>query len=135
MPATAAFGHAPDADTLLTLAEAALDSLPEAFRAAVAPVLIRVEDFAGDDVLADLGIDSPYELTGLYSGRPLTEKSIDDSGHLPDTVLLYRVPILLEWVEGGEDLGWLVRHVLIHEIGHHFGFSDADIDAIEAAAD
>ena len=80
------------------------------------------------------GIDSPYDLTGLYEGRPLTERSIDQSGGMPDRVTLYRIPILVEWIETGEKLEGLVRHVLIHEIGHHFGFSDDDMHALEDMA-
>jgi predicted Zn-dependent protease with MMP-like domain len=126
--------HAPTADAIEAIARAAWDTLPEQFRAHLGAVVFRVEEFASDDVLDELGIDNPLELTGLYSGRPLGEKSNAMSGELPDMIHLYRVPILLEWVESGEELGHLVRHVLIHEVGHHFGLSDEDMHAIEDSA-
>lgn len=127
-------GGAPGADALFAMAEAALDIMPAAFRPHIAHLVISVEEFASEEVLKSLAIDHAYDLTGLYEGRPLTERSIDQSGGMPDRVTLYRVPILLEWIEGGERLDWLVRHVLIHEIGHHFGFSDDDMHALEDMA-
>ena len=111
-----------------------MERLPEPFASHLRNVVLRVEDFADAETLAEFGMEDPFELTGLYSGRPLTEKSVEESGSLPDTVWLYRRPILDEWAEGGEDLEHLVTHVLIHEVGHHFGFSDADMDALEAGA-
>ena len=81
--------------------------------------------------VAEMGLESPWELTGLYRGVPLTQKSVLDVPHAPDTILLFREPILLEWIETGEDLFRLVRNVLLHEIGHHFGLSDADIARLE----
>ncbi len=98
-------------------------------------VLIRVEEFGTDEVLEELGIDSPYDLLGLYHGVSLDKKSVMDLPLQPDMVFLYRRPILEEWAEGGESLGDLITHVLVHEIGHHFGFSDDDMARIEAAAD
>ncbi|ALH79678.1 metallopeptidase family protein [Sphingopyxis macrogoltabida] len=127
-------GGAPDADALFAMAEAALETMPAAFAPHIAGVVIAIEEFADDEVLASLDIEHPYDLTGLYEGRPLTERSIDQSGGMPDRVTLYRVPILVEWIETGEKLEWLVRHVLIHEIGHHFGFSDDDMHALEDMA-
>jgi predicted Zn-dependent protease with MMP-like domain len=85
-----------------------------------------------DETLRDLGIESPWDLTGLYTGTPLTQRSVDDIARPPDLIFLYRQPILLEWVETDEDLYRLVRNVLVHEIAHHFGFSDEDIEALEA---
>ncbi len=125
---------APTAADIEGIARAAWAALPPEFRAPLGDVVLRVEDYAEEDVLDELGIDSPYALTGLYSGRPLGEKESAMSGDLPDMIRLYRVPILLEWVESGEDLAHLVRHVLIHEVGHHFGLSDADMHAIEDGA-
>lgn len=122
---------APDADGFLALAEAALTTMPDAFRPHIAGLLLAIEEVADSDTLAAMEIEHPYDLTGLYSGRPLTEKSVEESGALPDVVTLYRLPILIEWVESGERLDHLIRHVLIHEIGHHFGFSDAAMHAIE----
>jgi predicted Zn-dependent protease with MMP-like domain len=127
-------GAAPDADALFAMAEAALAQLPDVFRPYIKGVVISIEEFADDETLESLDIEHPYDLTGLYEGRPLTERSIDQSGGMPDRVTLYRIPILVEWIEGGERLDWLVRHVLIHEIGHHFGFSDDDMHALEDMA-
>jgi predicted Zn-dependent protease with MMP-like domain len=130
-----AFGPAPTLAEIEALARAALERLPEPFAATAREVVLQVEEFAADDVLADMGIEDPYELTGLYVGRPLTERSVDESGRFPDQVFLYRGPILLEWMESeGETLEHLVAHVLIHEIGHHFGLSDDDMHALEEAS-
>ena len=122
---------APDAAQIERLAEAALRRLPEAFRAHLADVVLRVEDFADEEVLVQLGIEDPFELTGLYSGRPLAEQSSMLSGELPPMIHLYRRPLLDEWVETGVALEDLITHVIVHEVGHHFGFSDADMHAIE----
>ena len=124
-------GAAPDEDAFLALAEAALAAMPDVFRPHVAGLLLSIEDVADAETLAAMEIEHPYDLTGLYSGRPLTHKSVEESGAMPDVVTLYRLPILVEWVETGERLDHLIRHVLIHEIGHHFGFSDEDMHAIE----
>lgn len=113
------------------LARAALDRLPDAFAAHLAGVLLIVEDFADDRVLADMGIDNPFDLTGLYSGRPIGEPA--QTGDPPATIHLYRRPILDEWCENGEALDHLVAHVVVHEVGHHFGLSDADMHALEDA--
>ena len=129
-----AFGPPPSAAEMEAIARSAMERLPEPFASHLRNVVLRVEDFADAETLAEFGMEDPFELTGLYSGRPLTEKSVEESGSLPDTVWLYRRPILDEWAEGGEDLEHLVTHVLIHEVGHHFGFSDADMDALEAGA-
>ena len=94
-------------------------------------ILIRVEDFPTDEVLDSLGIESPFDLLGLYSGVDLARKSGTDVSALPDMVFLYRRPILDYWVEHEETLGAIVTHVLVHEIGHHFGLSDADMERIE----
>lgn len=116
------------------LAADAWEKLPAEFRNMAGDLLIRVEDFATDDVLEGLGIEDPFELTGLYQGVSLTKQSVMDTAHEPDMVFLYRRPILDEWAEGNEELGHLIAHVLIHEIGHHFGFSDDDMETIEAKA-
>jgi predicted Zn-dependent protease with MMP-like domain len=125
---------APDAAQIERLAEAALRRLPEAFRSHLADVVLRVEDFADEEVLAQLGIEDPFELTGLYSGRPLGEQSSMLSGELPPMIHLYRRPLLDEWIETGVGLEALITHVIVHEVGHHFGFSDADMHAIEDSA-
>jgi predicted Zn-dependent protease with MMP-like domain len=115
------------------LAEATWRQIPETFRALAKDVLIRVEDFASDEVLDGLGIENELDLMGLYQGVSLERKSVMDVAQEPDTVVLYRRPILDYWADSDETLGALVTHVLIHEIGHHFGLSDADMEAIEAS--
>jgi predicted Zn-dependent protease with MMP-like domain len=128
------FGLSPSAAEIEAIARAALERLPEPFAGHLKAVVLQVQEFADEETLAGFGMEDPFELTGLYSGRPLTEKSIDESGSLPDRVFLYRRPILDEWAESGEELEHLVRHVLIHEVGHHFGFSDEDMHALEDEA-
>jgi predicted Zn-dependent protease with MMP-like domain len=127
--------HAPTIEQIEALALAALERLPAAFRAHLGDVVIRVEEFADDATLDEMGIDDPFDLTGLYRGRPLGDKSSSDSGALPDMIHLYRRPSLDEWVETGVGLEALVTHVLVHEVGHHFGLSDADMHALEDAAE
>jgi len=129
-----AWGEAPDADAIEALARASIARLPEAFRAHLGDVVLRVEDFADDATLDEMGIENPFELSGLCRGRPVGMKSIDHSGALPDMIFLYRRALLDEWVESGETLEALVGHVLVHEVGHHFGLSDADMHALEEAA-
>ncbi|TCZ63025.1 metallopeptidase family protein [Roseicella aquatilis] len=124
-------GTPPGLDDILDMAETALAAIPAPLREMVRGAAIVVEETPDDETLAEMGLDSPWELTGLYRGVPLPQKSVLDVPHSPDTILLYREPILLEWIETGEDLFRLVRNVLIHEIGHHFGLSDADIDRLE----
>jgi len=129
-----AFGPPPSAEEIERLARRALERLPAPFAEHVRHVVLAVEEFADQETLADLRLEDPFELTGLYSGRPLTERSVTDSGALPDRVILYRRAILDEWAAEGEELEHLVAHVLIHEIGHHFGFSDEDMHALEDEA-
>ncbi|MBV1795762.1 metallopeptidase family protein [Siccirubricoccus sp. G192] len=121
----------PSLDDIVEMAEAAFSAIPQVLRDLVRGTAIMVEEVPDDETLEDLGIESPWELTGLYRGIPLTEKSVLDVPQEPDTILLFREPILLEWIETGEDLFRLVRNVLIHEIGHHFGLSDDDIARLE----
>jgi predicted Zn-dependent protease with MMP-like domain len=116
------------------LAAAAWERLPQEFRGMCQGVVIRIEDFAPDEILKDLDIESPFDLMGLYQGVSLDRKSVMDPSAQPDMVFLYRGAILDYWAEGDETLGALVTHVLVHEIGHHFGLSDADMEAIEAGA-
>ncbi|MFT3967977.1 MAG: metallopeptidase family protein [Sphingobium sp.] len=123
--------HAPDAAMIEALAQKALDGMPEAFRVHLGDILFQVEEFADDEALGALGLDDPWELTGLYEGRPLTEQSIWDSAQMPPRIRLFRRPLLEEWVETGVALDDLIAHVIIHEVGHHFGFSDEDMHAIE----
>ena len=130
------FGKAPSLDDFAALAEKAYANLPEGFRRMVGDVIFRVEDFAPQDVLKDLGMEDPFDLTGLYHGVDLSRRSVFDPTPQPSMVFLYRRPILDEWADNGEvTLEELVAHVLVHEIGHHFGLSDDDIDTIEAAAE
>ena len=116
------------------IAAAAYKRLSPRFRALTGDLVIRVEDFPTDDVLGSLGIQSAFDLLGLYQGVDLSHKSVFDSGNLPDMVFLYRRPILDYWAEHEETLGAIITHVLVHEIGHHFGLSDADMERIETEA-
>ena len=123
---------APSLADIERLARAAYDALPAAFRQPCEGLLIRVDDFADDETLAEMEIEDAFELTGLYQGVALTEKSVMDVASEPDTVWLFRRPILDEWADRGDvPLAALVAHVLIHEIAHHFGYSDDDIAAID----
>lgn len=129
------WGRAPSLDEMAEMAERAFAALPEGFRKLAGDVVFRVDDFPPDDVLAELEIEDPFGLTGLYSGVDLARRSVWDPSPEPSRVFLYRRPILDEWAENGEvTLEELVTHVLVHEIGHHFGLSDGDIDLIEAQA-
>ena len=126
---------APDAAAIERLAEQAIAALPDTFREHLDGVVLRDEDFAGDDVLEQFGIEDPFELSGLYTGRPVGEQSSMLSGELPAMIHLYRRPLLDEWAESGVSLEELVTHVIVHEVGHHFGFSDEEMHALEDAAD
>lgn len=129
------FGNAPSLDEIEALARAALARLPAPFARHLGEVVLQVEDFADEETLAALGIEDPFELTGIYEGIALGEKSIDHSGAMPDRIRLFRSAILDEWIErGDESLEHLVTHVLVHEVGHHFGLSDADMHALEEMA-
>jgi predicted Zn-dependent protease with MMP-like domain len=122
---------APSLQAIEEIALATLEGLPAEFRAHLGDVVLIVEDFADDETRAALGIEHPLDLSGLYHGRPVGEKSSSDSGPPPDRIHLYRRAILDEWIETGVGLGDLVAHVMIHEIGHHFGLSDDDMHALE----
>lgn len=121
----------PSAETIEAIARATLAGLPPGFRAHLGEVVLIVEELADDATLDALGIEDPFDLTGLYHGRPLGEKSSMESGALPDRIHLYRRAILDEWIATGVGLSELVAHVTIHEVGHHFGLSDADMHALE----
>jgi acetylglutamate kinase len=127
-------GTPPSLDDLVEMAEAALSAIPEPLREAVRGAAIVVEETPDDETLTEMGLDNPWDLTGLYRGTALTRKSLGDVPAEPDMILLYREPILLEWIETGEDLFRLVRNVLLHEIGHHFGLSEDDITRLEGDA-
>jgi len=123
---------APDLALIERLAQDALQNLPEPYRTPASAILLRIEDFAPDEVLEAMDLADPFELTGLYDGIPMTEKSVMDQPQYPDVIWLFRRPILDEWADRGNvSLGELVTHVLIHEIAHHFGWSDEDIAAID----
>jgi len=126
---------APSLDDFAALADRAYTALPDDFRRLVGDVVFQVADFADEDVLEELGIEDPFELTGLYQGVSLAHRSVLDPSPSAAMVFLYRRPILDEWAERGDlSLGELVGHVLVHEIGHHFGLSDEDIHRIEDSA-
>lgn len=128
-------GEAPDADAIEAIARATIAKLPTQFAEHLGDIVFAVEEFADDETLTALGIEHPLDLSGLYHGRPLGEKSSMDSGTMPDRIVLYRRAILEEWIETGVRLDDLVAHVTIHEIGHHFGLSDDDMHALEDAAE
>lgn len=128
-------GQAPSAEEIERLARHVLARLPDPFAAHLADIVLIVEEFADAETLAELEIDDPFGLTGLYHGQPVGEKSSMQSGALPDRIHLYRRPILDEWCDTGVDLKALVTHVVVHEVGHHFGLSDADMHALEHDGD
>jgi len=125
---------APDLAELEAIAHEALRAIPDELRRHVQNVVIRVEEFPDEDTEREMGLESPFDLLGLYRGVSLDRKSVADAPTDVDMIFLYRRPILDYWCETGEDLAHVVRHVLIHEIGHHFGFSDEDMERIEAEA-
>jgi predicted Zn-dependent protease with MMP-like domain len=123
--------HEPSTAEFEAAAAAVLARLPEMFLRELAGVVLRVEEFATDEQLDSLGIEDPWELTGLYEGVALTERSQWDSEGLPPVITLFRQPLLAEMEETGVSFTALVRHVVIHEAGHHFGLSDEDMHALE----
>ncbi len=128
------FGTAPSAADIEAIARASLQRLPEPFAAHLREVVLTIEELADDATLADMRIEDPFELTGLYHGLPIGDKSVEHSGTLPDRIFLYRRAILDEWAAEGESLEHLVHHILVHEVGHHFGLSDEDMHALENKA-
>ena len=116
------------------LANAALATIPKRLRRHLGPVVVRVEEFPDEEVEEAMELESPFDIMGLYHGVALPHKSVSDPRPQIDMIFLYRRPILDYWCETGVELAHLVRHVLIHEIGHHFGFSDDDMERIEAEA-
>jgi predicted Zn-dependent protease with MMP-like domain len=129
--AVRAFGPSPSAADIEAIARATLRALPEPFAGHLADVVLQVEEFADEETLRELGIEDPFELTGVYEGVPIGDKSVDLSGTLPDRIRLFRRPILDEWADGEDKLEHLVAHVLIHEAGHHFGLSDEAMHRLE----
>lgn len=122
----------PSIDDITKIAETELARIPEALRRYLGNVVIRVEDFPDEEVEIEMGLESPFDLLGLYRGVPRPGRSVLDPSGMPDLIFLYRRPLLDYWCETGEPLGDVVRHVLIHEIGHHFGFSDAEMERLSA---
>jgi predicted Zn-dependent protease with MMP-like domain len=123
---------APTLALIEQLAHEAVSTLPDPFREPATHIRLRIEEFPEDDMVEELGLNDPFELTGLYEGIPLTEKSLADQVTSPDVIWLFRRPILDEWADRGNvSLGELVSHVVIHELAHHFGWSDEDIARID----
>lgn len=125
----------PDADEMEAMARRSLESLPTEFRSQMGNVVLRVVEYADPESLEAVGLTHPMQLSGLYTGRPMGEKSISDPSSMPDVIHLYRRPILAEARQRGIGVERLVHHVLIHEVGHHFGLSDDDMHALEDSAD
>ena len=128
------FDFPPLLDDIEAIARAALIGLPEPFASHLGNVVLQVDELADQELLDDLGIDHPLDLTGVYEGVPIGEKSVDAPSQLPDRIRLFRRAILDEWVEEGEDFEHLIRHILIHEAGHHFGLSDEAMHSLEEQA-
>lgn len=124
---------APSLADIEALAQAAVERLPDLFRRHLASVLLRVEDFPDADVIAEMELDSEWDILGLYQGHPVGMKGDEPTGALPDMIFLYRRPLLDEWCQTDDSLEAIVTHVLVHEVGHHFGLSDEAMEAIEAA--
>lgn len=126
---------APSLDDITQIAQVALADLPEPFAGLTRDVVVRVEDFPDQDVMTEMGLETPFDILGLYSGSMTPYRETGDMGGTVNMVFLYRRPLLDYWAEYDETLGHLVRHVLIHEIGHHMGLSDEAMHALEEQAD
>jgi predicted Zn-dependent protease with MMP-like domain len=134
-PAALARFKAPTLAEIEAMADAAFARLPAAFRRLCDGLVIQVDDFADDETLAEMGIESEFDLLGLFRGRGLAQRgALGQTGEMPNIVWLYRRPLLDYWCDGDDMLDEVVTHVLVHEIGHHFGLSDDDMEAIEQAA-
>ena len=128
--------HAPSLEDFEAMAESAFETLPETFRKMCGAIIIRIEDFPDEEVMETMDLETPFDILGLFQGQGLTEAgAVPETGQHPNMIWLYRRPILDYWAENVETLGAVITHVLVHEIGHHFGLSDDDIDRIEAATD
>jgi predicted Zn-dependent protease with MMP-like domain len=125
-------GRAPSLADIETLAQRALTTIPDEFKRHLGPLVIRVDEFPDEETEEAMELESPFDILGLYRGVALPHQSVANLRADIDMVFLYRRPILDYWCETGEDLYRVVRHVLIHEIGHHFGFSDDDMERLEA---
>lgn len=129
------FTTAPTLEEFETVAARAFDSIPAELRRHVQNVVVQIEDFPDEDTEREMNLESPFDILGLYRGIGLPFQSMTHPHPEPEMIFLYRRPILDYWCETGEDLTHVIRHVLIHEIGHHFGFSDDDMDALEQQAE
>lgn len=129
------FSTPPSLEEIETIALETLATLPERFRRHAEGVIVRIEEFPDEEVEREMELESPFDLMGLYTGVSIDQQSINDLPRPPNMIFLYRRPLLDYWCETGEDLPHLVRHVMIHEMGHHFGFSDADMEALEVEAE
>ena len=125
----------PSADDIHAIARRVMAGLPAPFAESLGAIVLRVEELADAETLGKVGLSRPMQLSGLYEGVPLHMRSVEQSGTLPERITLYRRPILAEWSSGRDSLERLVAHIVIHEIGHHFGFSDEDMHALEEAAE
>jgi predicted Zn-dependent protease with MMP-like domain len=126
---------APSLEELEVIAETAFRRLPPKFRALCEGLVIRVEDFPAEDVLDEMGVETEFDLLGLFQGVGLPFQAESAPVQMPNMIWLYRRPILDYWAEHDETLGAIITHVLVHEIGHHFGLSDDDMETIEQGAD
>lgn len=126
--------QAPTAAEIEALAREVLQRMPAPFAAHLADIVLVVEEFADEETLAELEIEDPFGLTGVYHGQPVGDKGSTQSGAMPDRIHLYRRPILDEWCDTGDTLTALITHVVVHEVGHHFGLSDEDMHALEHRA-
>ena len=126
------FGEPPSASAIHVIAKRALAGIPQGLRRHVQDVVILIEDFPDPEIEAEMGLDSPYDLLGLYHGVSLDRKSVADAPEDVDRIFLYRRPLLDYWCETGEALDAIIRNTLIHEVGHHFGFSDDDMERLES---
>ncbi|MDQ0457412.1 metallopeptidase family protein [Rhizobium paknamense] len=127
--------HAPTISVFESLAIEAFGNLPKEFRDLTGNLVIEIADFPTDDVFEDMALETPFDLLGLFEGKGITERFSMETGDLPNRITLYRRPIIDYWAENEETLGDIITHVLIHEIGHHFGLSDDDMEQIEASAE
>ena len=134
-PAERLAGRVPSAAQIEAIARATMDRLPSPFAESLGDVVLMIEEVAGPDTARRLGLDHPMQLSGLYEGVPLNLQSVQQSGMLPERITLYRRPIVAEWQSSGVSLEQLVSHIVIHEVGHHFGFSDDEIHALEDEAE
>lgn len=133
MADTRRYTHPPTLEDFAVIAETALGDIPADLSSLIEGVALRVDDFPDEDTVREMELETPFDLLGLYSGVPFGEKTLALGGQ-PDMIFLYRRPILDYWCDSGEDLTHVIKHVLIHEIGHHYGLSDADMEELESQA-